>query len=106
MVERIERAGAHGDKGLPEKNELDDFHRTRWAARGLARHRRDASNARVGKNRCVERAGLLSLLGIPKERRDLLQGIPPVGIRTEISVSRLSALWIAKHRLECAAPLS
>jgi hypothetical protein len=45
VVERVERDGAHGGKGLPEKNEVDDLYRAGRAARRFAGHRHDAVDA-------------------------------------------------------------
>ena len=72
MIERIERAGAHRHERLPEQNELDDFHRSRRAARRFARQRSDAGDPRVGKDRRIKRRSLLRFVGVPEKWNDHL----------------------------------
>src|SRR5206468_12307094 len=91
VVEWIERACAHRREGLAEKRELDDLHRSRRAARRLARHRGDARDPRVGENGRIECRGLFSLFRIPKEGYDLLHGVLLGRVWGRLTVSRTSS---------------
>ena len=66
-----QRTRAHSGERLAKQNEVDDFYRPRRPAR----HRHDARDARVRKDRCVKRGRLLGLVRIPQERGDLLHGV-------------------------------
>src|SRR5690242_6322302 len=75
MVERLALTGGHGGERLAEQHELDDLHRSRRAARRLARHRRDSRNPGGGEDRRIECSSLLCFLRVPEKRNDLLHGL-------------------------------